>query len=195
MVSSGYIPRFFREMELGANYMLERGILISYVGWHREDRSFKQQIDLAQIGEMSPDLYRAIESGEEDAMLIAMLQNIFDGVTEKRGKKALKELRKNGTTELPVVRRQVNAPEVKTLAPHNVRLIVSGVLITHHRNYRIKSQQMDGMRTSLNTLLINTGALISTALSVSKKVAALSALLIMLTRQKNSSRLSTDTSD
>jgi hypothetical protein len=117
MVSSGYIPRFFREMELGANYMLERGILISYVGWHREDRSFKQQIDLAQIGEMSPDLYRAIESGEEDAMLIAMLQNIFDGVTEKRGKKALKELRKNGTTELPVVRRQVNAPEVKTLAP------------------------------------------------------------------------------
>ena len=117
MVSSGYIPRFFREMELGANYLLERGILVSYVGWHREDRSFKQQIDLAQIGEMSPDLYRAIESGEDDDMLIAMLQNVFEGVTEKRGKKALKELRKNGTTELPIVRRQVNAPEVKTLAP------------------------------------------------------------------------------
>ncbi|MHC4315981.1 MAG: hypothetical protein ACYSW3_26365, partial [Planctomycetota bacterium] len=117
MVSSGYIPRFYREMELGANYMLERGILISYVGWHREDRSFKQEIDLAQIGQMSPDLYRAIESGEEDEMLVAMMQNIFDGVTEQRCKKALNELRKNGTTELPVVRRQVNAPEVKTLAP------------------------------------------------------------------------------
>lgn len=117
MVSSGYIPRFYREMELGANYMLERGILISYVGWHREDRSFKQEIDLAQIGQMSPELYRAIESGEEDEMLVAMMQNIFDGVTEQRCKKALKELRKNGTTELPVVRRQVNAPEVKTLAP------------------------------------------------------------------------------
>ena len=117
MVSSGYIPRFYREMELGANYLLERGILISFVGWHREDRSFKQEIDLAQIGQMSPDLYRAIESGEEDEMLVAMMQNIFDGVTEQRCKKALKELRKNGTTELPVVRRQVNAPEVKTLAP------------------------------------------------------------------------------
>ena len=38
MVSSGYIPRFKREMELGANYLLERGLLITYVGWHREDR-------------------------------------------------------------------------------------------------------------------------------------------------------------
>lgn len=28
MVSSGYIPRFYREMELGANYLLERGILL-----------------------------------------------------------------------------------------------------------------------------------------------------------------------
>ena len=117
MVSSGYIPRFFREMELGANYLLERGILISYVGWHREDRSFKQNINLAQIGEISPDVFRAIESGEQDEELIILLQNTFDGLSEKRAKKALKELRKSGETELPIVRRQVNAPEVKTLAP------------------------------------------------------------------------------
>ena len=117
MVSSGYIPRFFREMELGANYLLERGILISYVGWHREDRSFKQNINLAQIGEISPDIFRAIESGEQDEELIILLQNTFGGLSEKRAKKALKELRKSGETELPIVRRQVNAPEVKTLAP------------------------------------------------------------------------------
>jgi len=117
MVSSGYIPRFYREMELGANYLLERGILITYVGWHREDRSFKQEFDLAQIAQISPDVYRAIESGEQDEELILLLQNTFDGVSEKRAKKALKELRKNARTELPVVRRQINAPEVKTLAP------------------------------------------------------------------------------
>jgi hypothetical protein len=117
MVSSGYIPRFYREMELGANYLLERGILLTYVGWHREDRSFKQEIDLQQIAQISPDVYRAIESGESDTELVILLQNTFDGVSEKRAKKALKELRKNGTAELPIVRRQVNAPEVKTLAP------------------------------------------------------------------------------
>ena len=117
MVSSGYIPRFYREMELGANYMLERGILITYVGWHREDRTFKQLIDLNQIAEISPEAAMAIQSGDSDEELILLLQNTFDGVTEKRAKKALKELRKNGVTELPVVKRQVNSPEVKTLAP------------------------------------------------------------------------------
>jgi len=117
MVSSGYIPRFYREMELGANYMLERGILITYVGWHREDRTFKQLIDLNQIAEISPEAAMAIQSGESDEELILLLQNTFDGVTEKRAKKALKELRKNGVTELPIVKRQVNSPEVKTLAP------------------------------------------------------------------------------
>jgi hypothetical protein len=117
MVSSGYIPRFYREMELGANYLLERGILISYVGWQREDRRFVQELDLAQIGQMSPEIYAAIESGQADEELILLMQNVFEGVTEKRAKKALKELRKNGMAELPVIRRQVNAPEVKTLAP------------------------------------------------------------------------------
>ena len=117
MVSSGYIPRFYREMELGANYMLERGILITYVGWHREDRTFKQLIDINQVAEISPEAALAIQSGDSDEELTLLLQNTFDGVTEKRAKKALKELRKNGVTELPVIRRQVNSPEVKTLAP------------------------------------------------------------------------------
>ena len=49
MVSSGYIPRFKKEMELGANYLLERGLLISYVGWHREDRRIIQELTVEQI--------------------------------------------------------------------------------------------------------------------------------------------------
>ena len=32
MVTSGYIPRYKREMELGANYLLERG-LTYYLRW------------------------------------------------------------------------------------------------------------------------------------------------------------------
>ena len=117
MVSSGYIPRFYREMELGANYLLERGILITYVGWQREDRRFIQSLDLSQIAQMSPEIADAINSAEMDDELVLLMQNVFPGTTTKRAKKAIKELRKNGTAELPVVRRQVNAPEVKTLAP------------------------------------------------------------------------------
>ena len=117
MVSSGYIPRFHREMELAANYMLERGIIISYVGWQREDRRFIQELDIEQISQMSPEIAMAIQQGNSDEELILLLQNVFEGVTEKRAKKALKDLRKKGTAELPVVQRQINAPDVKTLAP------------------------------------------------------------------------------
>ena len=117
MVSSGYIPRFHREMELAANYMLERGIIISYIGWQMEDRRFIQELDIEQISQLSPEIAMAVQEGNSDEELILLLQNVFEGVTEKRAKKALKDLRKKGTAELPVVRRQVNAPDVKTLAP------------------------------------------------------------------------------
>ena len=77
MVSSGYIPRFYREMELGANYLLERGILITYVGWHREDRRFLQELDINQIAQVSPDVAVAIQDGNDDDELIALVQDMY----------------------------------------------------------------------------------------------------------------------
>jgi hypothetical protein len=82
-----------------------------------EDRSFEQEIDLQQIAQMSPEIFQAVEQGDNDEELVLLLQQVFDGVTEKRAKKALKDLRKKGIAKLPVVRRQINCPEVKTLAP------------------------------------------------------------------------------
>jgi hypothetical protein len=117
MVSSGYIPRFHREMELGANYLLERGILITYIGWQKEDRRILQQLDINQIAQVSPEVAVAIQDGKDDEQLVTLLQATFEGTTKKRAKKALRELRKTGVAELPIVRRQVNAPDVKTLAP------------------------------------------------------------------------------
>jgi len=117
MVSSGYIPRFKKEMELGANYLLERGILITYVGWHREDRRYLQKLNLEQIAQIAPAVVELIQTGENDEELVVLLTNTFEGITEKRARKVLKELRKVGEADLPLVRRQIDAPEVKTLAP------------------------------------------------------------------------------
>lgn len=117
MISSGYINRFEKEMELGCNYLLERGILITHVGWQREDRKFLQELDLIQIAQMSPEIARAIEQGDSDDILVTLLEQTFDGVTQKRAKQAIKDLRKKGRAMLPIVKRMVNAPEVKTLAP------------------------------------------------------------------------------
>ena len=117
MVSSGYIPRFKKEMELGANYLLERGMLLTYVGWHREDRRFLQELSLEQIAQNSPELAQAIVAGLADGEVTALIQAAFEGISTARAKKALKDLKKTGIAELPVVRRQIDAPEVKTLAP------------------------------------------------------------------------------
>ena len=116
MVSSGYIPRFKKEMELGANYLLERGLLVTYVGWLREDRSYLQLLDINQIAEINPEVSNAILEGDKDDLVIDLLMISFPTISKSRAKKAIKELRKKGETELPIVRRQVNAPEVKTLA-------------------------------------------------------------------------------
>ena len=117
MVSSGYIPRVTQEMELGANYMLERGLLITYVGWHREDRRFLQTLDINQIAQISPELAAIILEGNDDEQIIQLIKTTFDGVTDRKAKRALKEIRKSGVAELPVVRRQIDVPDVKTLAP------------------------------------------------------------------------------
>jgi|TARA_R100000479_G_scaffold55902_2_gene26481 ribosomal protein S8 len=117
MVSSGYIPRFKKEMELGANYLLERGLLITYVGWQREDRSYLQLLDINQIAAINPEVSTFILEGDKDDIVIDLLMDAFPTLSKRRAKKAIKDLRNIGQAELPVVRRQVNAPEVKTLAP------------------------------------------------------------------------------
>lgn len=116
MTKSGYIPRFKREAELAANYFLERGIMITYCGWVMEDRTFKQKFDMQQIAAADPNLSQMILDGTQDDEVVVQMQAVIK-VTKENARKALKDLRKFGMAEVPTVRRQVNAPEVKTLGP------------------------------------------------------------------------------
>lgn len=116
MIGSGYIPRFHREMELGANYLLERGILITYVGWLIEDRRIVQKLNLEQIVESVPEIGILLDEGDDEEVMIR-LQAAYDGVTDKRAKRAIADLRKFGSAELPTIKRSVDAPEVRTLSP------------------------------------------------------------------------------
>lgn len=116
MSTSGYIPRFKREMELGANYLLERGIMITYCGWLKGDKKFKQRLVLSEIAQASPEIAQLIIDKEDD-QVIQMLQSALEGVQIKDAKKALNDLRKNGEAEVSTIRRQVNCPTVKTLGP------------------------------------------------------------------------------
>jgi hypothetical protein len=112
-----YIKGFARQMEIGANHLFEKGLMITYVSWRQEMQTYLQVIDLEQIAQTSPELAEAAVSGEQDEMLIDMLRQVFPTLTDKRGKKALKQLRKTGRAELPVSRKQVDHPFVQALAP------------------------------------------------------------------------------
>ena len=116
MVST-YIPQFKRQMELGGNYLLERGIMISYVGWQKKDFTFKQRLTLEQVGQISPDLVKMVLAGADDGKLVELLQQQFKGMKPGRAKKILKDLRKTGEAEFPIVKRSVDCPLVQALAP------------------------------------------------------------------------------
>jgi len=114
---SSYIPDFKRQMELGGNYLMEKGIMVSYVGWNREKRSYLQSVSLEQIAELSPDLVELILSGEDDQVLIDLMQESFPELSTKRAKKAIKDLRKMGAAEIPLPRQTVDCPVVYACAP------------------------------------------------------------------------------
>lgn len=112
-----YIPSFKQQMELGSNYMFERGLMISYVGWEREKNKFLQNFSLEQIAAQAPDLAKAILEGDNDDEIIALMQGSFPDLSKKRGKKALNDLRKTGTAQMVVSRVDVDRPCVKACAP------------------------------------------------------------------------------
>jgi hypothetical protein len=114
---SSYIPDFKRQMELGGNYLMEKGIMVSYVGWNRERRSYLQSISLQQIAELSPDLVELVLSGQDDQILIDLMQESFPELSTKRAKKAIRDLRKTGTAEIPLPRQTVDCPVVYACAP------------------------------------------------------------------------------
>jgi len=114
---SSYIPDFKRQMEIGGNYLMEKGIMVSYVGWNREKRSYLQSISLEQISEASPDLVELILSGQDDKMLLDLIQDSFPDLSTKRAKKAIKDLRKMGVAEIPLPRETVDCPVVYACAP------------------------------------------------------------------------------
>ena len=114
---STYIPNFRQEMELAANYLLEKGIMVSYVGWKRERRTYKQTVTIEQIAELSPELAEMILAGDSDADVVAMIQQSFPAINKKRANTVVKSLRKKGIAEVPVPRDSVDCPVVYTCAP------------------------------------------------------------------------------
>jgi len=124
---STYIPNFRQQMELGANYLLEKGLMVSYVGWKREKRTYLQQVSIEEIAQVSPDLAELIVSGADDEMVFGMLQTAFPDLSSKRAKRAIMDLRKKGLAEVSIPRTSVDCPVVYSCAPDGEVLFPSYV--------------------------------------------------------------------
>ena len=127
-MKSSYIPDFKNQMELGANYLLEKGIMVTYVGWKREKRTFLQEVSLEELAQASPEMAEMIINAVDDDMLVDMIVQAFPNMNAKRVNKFLREIRKMGRASIPVPRLSVNCPFVQSCAPDGEVLFPSYVI-------------------------------------------------------------------
>ncbi len=89
--------------------------------WHdvddeSKDQKQQQASKLDEIAIALPPIAEAIQDGSMDEELSAAISEQF-GVSKTKSRSMLKELRKDGETTVPVVRRVINRPRIKALAP------------------------------------------------------------------------------
>ena len=111
-----YIPDFARQMELGANHLLEKGIMVSHVGWKREKRTFRQTVTLEEIQAGMPEIVEILLGGDVKAAE-GLVERAYPDMSKKRVRKAVRELRTVGVTEVSIPRQTVDCPCVYSCEP------------------------------------------------------------------------------
>lgn len=113
------VDNFWRESELADNYYKEKGIMVTYYGYSPPRMvPYLKKFDLEDIAETIPEIAELM--ADEDRVEEAVeLFNSVEGweVNTKRVKKALKQLRKDGVAEIPVLVEDEGKAEMMALAP------------------------------------------------------------------------------
>ena len=113
------VDNFWRESELADNYYKEKGIMVTYYGYSPPRMvPYLKKFDLEDIAETIPEIAELM--ADEDRVEEAVeLFNSVEGweVNAKRVKKALKQLRKDGVAEIPVLVEDEGKAEMMALAP------------------------------------------------------------------------------
>ena len=130
------IDNFWREAELADSFLKEKALMVTYYGW-RPSRMVphlkrfdleKMQETFPEVGEFQEEQGAGLEQAlaemladEDRVEEVLELFNSVDGweVNEKRLKKALKQLRKDGVAEIPVLIEDEGGAECMTLDPES----------------------------------------------------------------------------
>jgi len=112
-----WIPRAYDHIELSLNNMLEKGIAATWIGWQKQNRPHLEKIDIEIVAEADPELAELLLDEDREEEVIAIFQEQYEFANAKEIKKALKELRKNGVAEVPVVKQDINRPIIEAKCP------------------------------------------------------------------------------
>lgn len=108
------MPDFEREIELGAQYLQEKGAFVMGQFWETSQEKVLTVIRLTDLQQQFPeiDLQMLLDSGDADDYLKSLFEEIY-GVARAKSAKMLRELTNKGETTVAVVGRERSYPVMR----------------------------------------------------------------------------------
>lgn len=103
------------EAEILANYRRERGIAVLGIFWEKRVQKTQKLVSLEEVRANFPDVAAAIEQGVFTDELVGMMTSSL-GISAKKARGMIRELRETKTTTVPHVVQSINRPVVKAYA-------------------------------------------------------------------------------
>lgn len=111
---STQIPHLDRESELLANYLLEKGSALMGVFWETVQQKTLVTLRLEDFKAKFPglDIDAAINHPDLQDKILAVFEEVY-GVSAKKAKTMLRELKKTGETSVPMVGKEISRPVIR----------------------------------------------------------------------------------
>jgi hypothetical protein len=117
MIKGNYVERWDEEMELAANMLVEKGLVVTYGGWNIEKKSVKRRIRLSRIAEMDKNFGLLISDPDSETEAAVMVHELFPQVPKRKVRGIIRALRNTGEAEVPMIVESKNCPSIETLGP------------------------------------------------------------------------------
>jgi hypothetical protein len=114
------IPEIDREVELLSNYIQEKGAAVAGVFWEKCQEKTLAVVSIESLQAQFPQVQFAeivMDPTAEDG-IHALFEEIY-ACSNKKAKKMLRELRRGGTTTVPVVGREISRPIIRAFSLDN----------------------------------------------------------------------------
>lgn len=108
------IPHIDREQELLSNYLLEKGVAVTGQFWEVKQEKTLITIRLSDIDSKYPQIrvFEAIKEKRFEDKLLMVFEEQY-GVSAKKARAMLKDLRRDGECSAPVLGKEINRPIIR----------------------------------------------------------------------------------